>query len=610
MGQSDHDSLWRRRRGLVDVSVTKAINIATGAYVSQNCVESLGRKRSVTVRPRESEKADIILHAGKVITVGNDDSIEQALAIRGEFVQAVGKDHDVLALAGPNTKTIDLRGRTVIPGIIDIHAHMDREGLKRIYPSLEGATSISEILGIIEQQVAQRRAGEWVVTMPVGDPPNYADVPASLLEGRFPNRWDIDKVSPNNPVYIRGIWTPWNVPPSVAVANSLALQLAGIDSNTQAPDSSVTIERDHRGEPTGILVDSGRFPSLEFTLMKVVPRFTHQQRVAGLKESMRLYNAVGTTGTYEGHGVAPEVMRAYKEVWDAGEMTVRAHLVLSPAWKSVAEAAQEMERWAHLASGQGFGDSMLRISGYYIHYRGSKYTARARTAELPFTGWAGFAQSYNPPGRFRRLVKLAAQHQLRVNTIVADCLDEVLEVFQDVHREISINNERWMLGHVVETSSEQLRVIRELGLIVETIPLTHLWLRGRRFVDEPEVANQAVAHRDYLDQDVHFGLGTDNKPYNPFPTLWAAVARQERTTNKVVGPRQRLTRMEALKAITIGGAYFSFEENRRGSLETNKLADLAVLSDDFLVVPEDEIPGLHSVLTIVGGQVVHSMGDL
>ena len=396
----------------------------------------------------------------------------------------------------------------------------------------------------------------------------------------------------------------------MAVANSLALQLAGIDRNTQSPDSSVIIEHDDTGEPTGILVDSGRFPSLEFTLMKVVPRFTHQQRVAALKESMRLYNAVGTTGTYEGHGVAPEVLRAYKEVWDASEMTVRTHLVLSPAWKSVAEAAQEMERWAHSASGHGFGDAMLRISGYYISYRGSRYTARARTAELPFTGWAGFAESYNSPGRFRRLVKLAAQHKLRVNTIVADCLEEVLEVFQDVHREIAIDDERWMIGHVVETSPDQLKVIRELGLIVETIPLTHLWLRGRRYVDHPEVANRAVAHRDFLNQSVRFGLGTDNKPYSPFPTLWAAIARQERTTNEVVGPSQRLTRLEALKAITMGGAYFSFEEDRRGSVETGKLADLAVLSDDYLVVPEDEIPGLHSVLTMVGGQVVHSSGDL
>ena len=564
----------------------------------------------MTLMPRDSDKADIIFHAGKVLTVDSGDSIEQAVAIRGESVQAVGNDQDVLGLAGPDTKTVDLQGRTVIPGIIDIHAHMDREGLKRIYPSLEGAVSIPEVLELIKQQVAQKRPGEWVTTMPVGDPPNYADMPASLQEGRFPNRWDLDKVSPENPVYIRGAWTPWNVPPSVGIANSLALQIAGIDRNTQSPDSSVTIEHDDKGDPTGILSETGRFPSIEFTLMKVVPRFSHHQRVAALKESMQLYNAVGTTGTYEGHGVAPEVLRAYKEVWDANEMTVRAHLTLSPAWKSVAEAALEMERWGHSASGQGFGDDMLRISGYYIHYRGSKYTASARTAELPFTGWAGFAQSYNPPARFRRLVKLAAEHNLRVNTIVADCLAEVLEVFQDVHREVPIDGQRWMIGHVIETSSEQLNVIRDLGLIVETIPLTHLWLRGRRLVDDPEEANRSVAHRDYLEQGVRFGLGTDNKPYSPFPTIWAAIARQERLTNKMVGPEQVLTRMEALRAITMGGAYFSFEEGRRGSLETGKLADLAVLSDDYMTVPEDEISSLESVFTMVGGQMVHSTGDI
>ncbi len=129
-------------------------------------------------------------------------------------------------------------------------------------------------------------------------------------------------------------------------------------------------------------------------------------------------------------------------------------------------------------------------------------------------------------------------------------------------------------------------------------------------MDEPEAANRAVAHRDYLDQSVRFGLGTDNKPYSPFPTIWAAVVRQERTTSEMIGPTQTLTRMEALRAITMGGAYFSFEEDRRGSLEIGKLADLAVLSDDFLAVPEDEISSLHSVLTMVGGRVVHSTGDL
>jgi predicted amidohydrolase YtcJ len=551
------------------------------------------------------ELADIILHGGRVLTVDRNDTIQEALAIVGDKIVAVGTNGSIRAMAGPRTTNFDLQGRTVIPGIIDIHAHMDREGLKRIYPSLEGARSIEDILAVIREQVGRARPGEWITTMPVGDPPNYADVPSNLSERRYPTRWELDRAAPQNPVYIRGTWTPWNVPPSVGVANSLALELAGIDRHTQAPDSSVVIDRDDNGEPTGILIDQGRFPSLEFTLMKVAPRFSHGQRVAALKESMALYNAVGTTGTYEGHGVAPEVLNAYKELWDTGEMTVRARLVLSPAFNAMAEAALEMERWSHSASGGGFGDGMLNISGYYFNYRGSPYIAWARSAGLPYTGWAGFSQAYNPPGRFRRLVLLAAKYNLRVNTIVRDQLDEVLRIFEEVHQEIPISSRRWTLGHTRDATAGELERIRNLGLVVETIPLTELWLRGRPLLDSPESAGQAAAHKTYLEYGIPFGFGTDNKPYNPFVTLWSAVTRQERHTNQVLGPEQCLSRLEALRAFTLGGAYFSFDEGRRGSLEPGKLADLAVLSGGFLEIADDAIPELRSVLTMVGGKVVH-----
>jgi len=560
--------------------------------------------------PGNQEKADLILHGGKVLTVDANDSVQQAVAISGNALHAVGSDHDVLGLAGPDTTIINLQGHTLIPGIIDIHAHMDREGLKRLYPSLEGARSIDDILAVVKHEVAQKRPGEWVVTMPVGDPPNYADMPGNLLEGRFRTRWGLDQVARNNPPYIRGIWTPWRVPPAVSIANSMALQLAGIDRQTSTPDSSVTIERDAGAEPNGILIDSARFPSVEFTLMKVVPRFTHADRVEALRESMKLYNSVGTTGTYEGHGVAPEVLRVYKELWDAGHMTVRARLVISPSWQSVTEAEREMEQWAHACSGPGFGDDMLRISGYYIQYGGSRYTARARAAELPYTGWAGFSQGYNTPSRFRQLVRLAAKYNLRVNTLARETLDEVLLIFQEVEQDFTISDCRWMIGHVRETRPEQLNRISRLGLLLETIPLTELWLRGGEYLESDDLANTVVAHRDYLEHDVHFGFGTDNKPYNPFVTLWSAVARQERRTGKVLGPGQRLTRREALRIFTVGGAYFSFDEHRRGSLEPGKLADLAVLSHDLMSVPEEEILQISSLLTIVGGEVVHRSGGL
>lgn len=558
------------------------------------------------------QPADIILLHGQVLCMDQRLSVQQAVAIRNGRIQATGRDEDIQNLRGHSTTVIDLQDRTVIPGIIDTHAHMDREGLKNIQPGLEGITCIADILQIVKRQVARTPPGEWVVTMPIGNRPNYADVTEQIAEGRYPTRWELDSVSPDHPVYIRGIWTPWNVPPGVSVGNSRALQLAGIDRHTQAPHSSVVIERDDYGEPTGVIVDYNMYPVVEFSLMRVVPRFTHDDRTRALRESMQLYNSVGTTSIYEGHGVAPELLQVYKSVWDAGEMTVRNHLVLSPTWTSLSEAGSDMARWSHSASGFGFGDDMLRICGYFIQLRGQPHVARLRSAELPFTGWAGFAESYNSPANFRSLLRLAAQHNLRVHTLAAteDNLEDVLQAFESIAAEFPIAGQRWILEHVLDVNPSQLPRIRRLGVVCETIPLTHIWLRGGAYLDNPERAAHMVPHQDFLQHGIPFGMGTDNKPYNPFDTLWAAVVRRERRTGAVIAPQQCLTRVQALHAFTMGGAYFCGVENQRGSLEAGKLADLAVLSNDPLQVPDDQIPDLHAVLTIVGGQVVHDRAGL
>ncbi len=549
--------------------------------------------------------ADFIFHNGRVITVDGSDSIQQAIAVNENIIQAVGLDKDILSLAGAGAKVIDLRGRTLIPGIIDTHAHMDREGLKSLFPSLSGVASISDILEVVKREVASKVPGEWVVTMPIGDPPNFSEVPERLVEGRYPTRWELDQVSPDNPVYIRGIWTPWNVPPSVAVANSCALKLAGIDRSTPNPDESVSIEHDSSGEPTGVIIDSNRFPTVEFNLMRVVPRFTHSQRVDALKESMRLYNSVGTTGVYEGHGIAPEVMKVYKEAWDMGEMTVRSHLVLSPTWKSIEGAEYDMARWSYTASGVGFGDDMLRFGGYFIQSGGVPYVAETRSAELPYTGWAGFAENHHPWSHFEQLVRMAAGHNLRLNVLVSQDQDRALDLFEEIHKDTPIDPRRWVWVHARQLDRGQVVRLKNLGFLLETLPLTELWLRGNRYLDDLPLAEIADSHRTYLEEGTRFALGTDNKPYNPFATLWAAVARKERRTGTVLGPGQKLSRLEALRAFTHYGAYFTFDEDRRGSLEPGKLADLAVLSDDFLNMPEDDIPGLRSLLTMVDGKIVH-----
>jgi predicted amidohydrolase YtcJ len=558
------------------------------------------------MKPRQ-DAPDVILVNGHILTMDKKGSVQEALAIRCPRIQTVGLNNNLTSLAGPATKIIDLRGRAVIPGIIDAHAHMDREGLKRMLPGFEGARSISEILAVVRREVGGKKKGEWVVTMPIGDPPNYTNVPDLLAEKRFPTRWELDTVSPDNPVYIKGIWSPWNRPPSVSVANSYALRLAGIDRHTRSPHSSIIVERDGQDEPTGVIIDHNMHPITEFTLMRVVPRFTHEDRVRGLRESMRLYNSVGITTVYEGHGVAPEILDAYKTLWNTGEMTARSHLVISPCWRSLKEARTEISQWKGYAPPLANKDDMLRLCGYFIQWHGERHVADFASAVWPYTGWAGFAVSYNTPSRFRSLIQTAAEHNLRVHTIAAtqDEMEGVLGAFETVHKEIEISNRRWVIEHVRDVLPSQLMRISRLGIVCTTIPLTHLWLRGDLYAKNNERACRAVPHRSFLAQGIPFAMGTDNKPYNPFQTLWAAVARQDKASGRVIGPEQCLSRIQALWALTMGGAYLCGEETQLGSIEPGKFADLAVLSDNPLDVPIDKVASLRSQLTFVSGRVVH-----
>jgi predicted amidohydrolase YtcJ len=210
---------------------------------------------------------DLVLFGGNVVTLDPALHAAEAVAITADRITEVGTSTDVRGLAGSGTRLIDLRGRTVVPGLVDAHAHMDREGLKLLCPSLAGARSIDDVLQRIEALVRATAPGEWIVTMPLGDPPYYFDVPGNLREKRFPTRRDLDRVAPRNPVYIRSIWGYWrHTLPLVSIANSEALRLAGVTRQTVPPWDGIQIERDSAGEPTGIFLEQTYIPVVELSL--------------------------------------------------------------------------------------------------------------------------------------------------------------------------------------------------------------------------------------------------------------------------------------------------------------------------------------------------------
>src|SRR2546428_3178843 len=193
-------------------------------------------RRAGRARPLRRSPRWPLIYGGTVITIDPAFRLAEAVAVADDRIVAVGGNAEVRALAHGYTCLIDLGGRAVVPGLVDVHAHMDREGLKTVCPSLAGAASIEDVLQRIEALVRVAAPGEWIVTMPLGDPPYYFDVPQNLKEGRFPTRWELDRVSPRNPVYIRAIWGYWrHTLPLVSIANSEALRLAGITRETVPP---------------------------------------------------------------------------------------------------------------------------------------------------------------------------------------------------------------------------------------------------------------------------------------------------------------------------------------------------------------------------------------
>jgi predicted amidohydrolase YtcJ len=205
-------------------------------------VSSLGVARPASAEPAGAA-ADIILKNGTIITVDPAFSIASSIAVAGDRILAVGSDEAVASHAGPGTRIVDLNKRPVIPGITDGHAHMDREGLRSVFPSLGRVRSIRDIQDRIAELARSKTPGEWIVTMPIGDPPYYFDVPDILAEKRWPTRQELDAAAPRNPVYIRVIWGFWRGGPLplVSIANTEALKRAGITRDTVSPSPTLTI---------------------------------------------------------------------------------------------------------------------------------------------------------------------------------------------------------------------------------------------------------------------------------------------------------------------------------------------------------------------------------
>lgn len=580
---------------------------AAGTVLSGALPETAGAQAPLQAPARAaSGPADLILTNGKIITVDSAFTVAQAMAIAGDRILAVGPDAAMAPLRSAATRIVDLKGKAVIPGVTDGHAHMDREALRSVFPALGRVRSIRDIQDRIAELARAKQPGEWIVTMPIGDPPYYFDVPESLAEKRWPTRQELDAAAPNNPVFIRSIWGYWRGTfPLVSCANTEALKRAGITRDTASPVDTVKIEKDANGDPTGVFVEREMAPVAELIWFRQAAAFTPADRLRALPQSARAYHAFGTTSVFEGHGAATELLRTYKQAERGGTLTMRTALAFSPNWQAAGGAplGPFVEAWAGWLGEPGFGNDWLKMSGLYVHVgREAADDVRARAA--PYTGWAGFNSNHGlPRDQAKELLLQCAANDIRAVMIGSSNLD----LYDEVDREIPLKGRRWVISHISTISPREIERIVRMGLVLTTHTNNYLYkgLHAQAQRLPPERHGEIVPLRSLLDAGVKVSLATDNVPVSPFLPIWQTVARTSYQSKERVAPAEALSRADALRCATANGAYLTFDEHKKGSLETGKLADLAVLSADPLTTEESSIADIRSLMTMVGGRIVH-----
>jgi predicted amidohydrolase YtcJ len=525
-----------------------------------------------------------ILHGGKIVTVATPDTVEAVAITAGRFV-AVGRSADVLKLRRPATRVIDLKGRTVVPGLSDNHLHSAGGGPG---VDLSKTRSLAEVYSQLAARVAQSPMGELVVS-------NSDWHEAQLKEQRLPLRRDLDKIAPDNPVVlVRG--------GHEYILNSSALRLYKIDEATKEPAGG-RITRYDDGSLNGELVDTAR----GLVRLPPPPQRTLEQRMAAQEAEYKALHAVGLTSVRH-PGISGDDYRMLALMKARGRLTMRVSALLRPAGNlDAAGVAPTLADWK---LGPDEGDDRLRIGGVKLAVDGGFEGGYMRTAYAEPWGEGGRFRGLQtvPAERYTAVVRALNQAGWRVFThAVGDAaIDQVLDAYEAANRDKPIGDRRWGVEHAFIGRPDHLPRLKALGAGISA--QSHLYLAGPSLVHYwgRERASLVTPMRLYLDAGVPVSSGTD-APVIPFPPLWTLYhfVTRDTITGGRFGPEQAMTRAEALRSSTLGPAWLTFEERAKGSIEVGKLADLVVLDADILSVPEARIKDLEVLMTMVGGEVVY-----
>ena len=531
--------------------------------------------------PGGAQTADIILVHGKILTLDDHFSVREALAVSEGRIAALGRSNDIMKLAGRKTRVVDLRGRTVIPGLIDSHIHAIRAALSySVEVSWIGASSLEEALGRVRDAARAAKPGDWLIVA-------GGWTPEQFREKRRPTRAELAAAAGDHPAYVQ-LFYGW------ALMTPAAFKALNIAADSDLPPRGA-LERDAAGNPTGgITGDTATITALFARL----PSPSFEQRVEGTRKFFRELNRLALTGVIDpgGFGMAPRDYQALLKLWRDRALTLRvAYTVFAQ------KRGSELEDYRALTQllPMGFGDDMLRFNGIGENVAWGMYNN-----DNP--GEAEKAQFYE-------IARWAAARRMSLNIHWHNdrSVGQLLDIFERVNREVPIADLRWAVAHLNDASAPTLERMKALG--VGWAMQDALYFEGERFQKEKgaEAAHRAPPLKTALRIGVKIGAGTDAHrvaSYNPFVALRWMLDGKTVGGTALRGPEETPTREEALQMYTTGSAWFAHDEDRRGSLEAGKLADLAVLSKDYMKAPIEEIGAIESLLTMLGGRIVYAAG--
>ncbi len=547
----------------------------------KNALVALVASGLIGTAPAWAQSPDTIMVNGKVLTVDSQFSVRQAIAIRDGKIAAAGSTADVQKLAGPATRVIDLQGRTVIPGLIDSHLHAIRAALSfSTEVNWIGAPSLVDALGRIRGAARTMRPGAWLIVAGGWNVQQFK-------ENRRPTQAELVAAAPNNPVYVQ-LGYGW------AMLTPSAMKALNINAEADLP-SGGRFEKDAGGKATGAVIGG---QGAIIALFDRLPRPTFDEQVDGTRKFFRELNRLGLTGVVDpgGNNLAPDDYQALFKVWRDRQMTVR--VAYSLCGQTPGSEFEELRSWTALLP-IGFGDDMLRFNGL-----GERITAAMNNNDKPTEA---------EKDRYYQIAKWAAERgmSLTMHWGRDASVDQLLTIFERVNKEVPIADLRWSIAHLNDASVQSLGRMKALG--VGWTVQDAMYFGGDQFVQQAgaEAARRVPPVNTAARIGVVVGAGTDAHrvaSYNPFTALQWFLDGKTVAGVAIRGPEETPTRADALRFYTRGSAWFSRDEDKRGSLEIGKLADLAVLSKDYMTAPVDEIGGIESVLTMVGGKTVYASG--